>query len=218
MARTSDAATPDHPFSPRVRRPRRLAVGITAILLATAALSPAIRAQEATVPPQQDEAAGQTAEPAAQSEPAAPPAKPCTAPEYRQFDFWLGDWEVTTPAGEVAGHNRIESILGGCVLRESWTGAKGSRGHSHNIYDRTRGRWHQTWVDDGGLLLVIEGGLEEGSMVLRGDTVGRDGKPRSHQIRWTPLDGGKVRQHWQVSADGGTAWQTVFEGIYAKRP
>ena len=46
----------------------------------------------------------------------SPPAKPCTAAENRQFDFWIGDWDVTTPNGKAAGTNRINPILGGCVL------------------------------------------------------------------------------------------------------
>jgi hypothetical protein len=80
---------------------------------------------------------------------AAPTVAPkaCAAPEHRQFDFWIGEWEVTTPNGAPAGRNRIESILDGCALRESWAGAKGGSGNSYNAYDRQSGRWHQTWVD-----------------------------------------------------------------------
>ena len=63
---------------------------------------------------------------AQETAPAAAP-KACAAPEHRQFDFWIGEWEVTTPNGAPAGRNRIESILDGCALRESWTGAKGRR-------------------------------------------------------------------------------------------
>ena len=44
------------------------------------------------------------------------------------LDFWLGDWSVTTPDGKHAGDNRIEAILDGCALSESWTGAGGGRG------------------------------------------------------------------------------------------
>ncbi|MFI5183972.1 MAG: hypothetical protein ACHQNV_06220, partial [Vicinamibacteria bacterium] len=45
-----------------------------------------------------------------------PPAKPapspdareppCSASEYRQFDFWLGDWDVYEN-GKAAGTNRV---------------------------------------------------------------------------------------------------------------
>src|SRR5689334_4174783 len=93
---------------------------------------------------------------AAAAHAAPPPATPCTAPEYRQFDFWLGDWDVTNPAGKAAGHNRVTSEYGGCVLQEHWTGAGGSVGSSFNIYDPVRKVWHQTWVDNGGTLLELE--------------------------------------------------------------
>ena len=103
------------------------------------------------------------------------PRRGCSAPEHRQFDFWVGDWDVTTPTGKPAGHNRIESILNGCALRETWTGAGGGRGTSYNAWDRQRGRWHQTWVDDDGLLLQLEGGLADGKMVLEGETLDSSG-------------------------------------------
>ena len=32
--------------------------------------------------------------------PAAAPKKPCASPLHRQFDFWLGLWDVTDPAGK----------------------------------------------------------------------------------------------------------------------
>jgi hypothetical protein len=60
---------------------------------------------------------------------AAPPPK-CTADEYRQFDFWIGDWEVTNAAGEIAGTSRVRVLFGGCVLQEEWTGARGVTGAS----------------------------------------------------------------------------------------
>ncbi len=31
-----------------------------------------------------------------------PPA--CTSAEHRQFDFWIGDWEVTGAQGKVVGN------------------------------------------------------------------------------------------------------------------
>ena len=97
---------------------------------------------------------------AAQDEVAAAAPSRCTAPEYRQFDFWLGEWEVTsneTPAGT----NSIVATQGGCVLQENWQGAGpgGITGSSFNIYDRERQAWHQTWVDASGTLLLLDGGV-----------------------------------------------------------
>ena len=48
----------------------------------------------------------------------------CAAGEYRQFDFWVGRWEVTAN-DRVAGHNEITVEEGGCVVHEHWAGARG---------------------------------------------------------------------------------------------
>ncbi|HBJ93117.1 MAG TPA: hypothetical protein DDZ43_09590, partial [Hyphomonadaceae bacterium] len=39
----------------------------------------------------------------AQSTGSTPPP-PCTDEAYHQFDFWLGEWEVSGPNGNLAGH------------------------------------------------------------------------------------------------------------------
>jgi hypothetical protein len=137
----------------------------------------------------------------------------CSTSEYRQFDFWAGDWEVHNAAGKLAGTNTISPMLNGCVLHEQWAGAGGSVGESFNIYDQRSGMWHQTWVDNGGLLLELDGGMEDGSMVLRGELKGRDGAMRQQRITWTPNEDGSVRQLWENSADG-ESWNTAFDGMY----
>jgi hypothetical protein len=152
-------------------------------------------------------------------EPASPEQRPsaCSTEEYRQFDFWVGDWEVYDASDKtLAGTNHVTLILDGCVLHEHWSGIGGSLGQSFNMYDRRRDLWHQTWVDGSGLLLRLDGGLEGESMVLRGELIGGDGVTRQHRITWTPLDDGSVRQHWEVSPDG-EAWTTVFDGLYRKK-
>jgi hypothetical protein len=146
-------------------------------------------------------------------------AATCSRPEYRQFDFWIGEWDVTLPDGRPAGTNRIQSIHGGCALREEWSGASGSSGTSLNALDPATGRWHQTWVDNGGVLLRLEGGMKGGAMELEGATVGADGVRTLQRIRWTPLGGTppRVRQLWEASTDGGRTWRVLFDGTYRRR-
>ena len=149
----------------------------------------------------------------------APPKPACTNPEYRQFDFWLGDWNVYDPAGKLAGTNRVTLELGRCVLHEHWNGTRGSVGESFNAYDQPRGRWHQTWVDNGGTVLSLEGGLHGRDMVLQGttpDSAAQDGQA-IQRITWSPLDSGDVRQHWEASKDGGATWTTAFDGRYVRK-
>jgi hypothetical protein len=151
---------------------------------------------------------------AAQTAP-RPPA--CTAAEHRQFDFWIGTWDVTRPDGKRAGTNVIEPILDGCALRESWTGAGGMSGTSYNIYDRTRRVWHQTWVDGQGNLLQLEGSFADGRMTMQGETVDSAGARSKQRITWTPGASGEVRQLWETSGDGGSTWTVAFDGRYRER-
>jgi hypothetical protein len=138
----------------------------------------------------------------------------CTGAEYRQFDFWIGEFDVRSPDGQLAGHNVIEPTLNGCVLTEHWTGTDGSEGRSVNFYDRREQRWNQVWIDDRGGVLRLAGGIVDGSMLLEGTTSGKDGAVRRHRIRWTPNPDASVRQHWESSTDDGATWATVFDGIY----
>ena len=147
----------------------------------------------------------------------SPPA--CTGAEHRQFDFWLGEWNVTLPNGRPAGTNSIQSINAGCGLREEWKGAGGSTGTSLNAFDPTSGRWHQTWVGSDGTVLFLDGGLRDGAMELSGVTTGANGAKTVHRIRWTPLGGtpAAVRQLWESSTDGGKTWAVAFDGKYERR-
>ena len=142
--------------------------------------------------------------------------EPCGSQLHHQFDFWIGRWAVTQGA-KSAGMNEIKSVLGGCALLESWTGTGGVTGHSLNIYDSTRGLWHQTWVDSSGSLLTLEGKFEKGEMILQGTALAEKGaKPTLQRITWTPQPAGTVRQLWQSSTDAGRSWKTEFDGIYKR--
>ena len=140
------------------------------------------------------------------------------APEHRQFDFWIGRWLVTE-AGRPAGRNEITADLNGCALFESWTADDGSRGRSVNYYDRSRGRWHQSWVDDRGGVLELDGRWGGDSMVLEGERPDPvSGIRVRHRISWTPNADGSVRQHWQALRNSRASWETVFDGLYRRAP
>jgi hypothetical protein len=154
--------------------------------------------------------------PAQEAVPDAAPAAPCAAPEARQFDFWLGSWEVNAN-GRVVGRNRITRIHGGCTLLEQYdTAPRPFAGMSVNYWDPDDGRWHQVWVDNSGTRLHLAGGYADGRMVMSG-TRFRDGGTLTDRITWTDNRDGTVRQLWEQSTDGGTTWQTAFDGLYTPR-
>ena len=140
--------------------------------------------------------------------------RPCNSPEFRQFDFWLGEWDVTAPATPGSGsRSRITRINGGCTILEQYTTPVAYEGTSLNFYDAQRKLWHQTWIDNQGGALYLEGALQGDSMVLSTAS----GQESIQRITWTPLDDGRVRQHWEATTDTGKTWATVFDGYYAKR-
>ena len=150
------------------------------------------------------------------SPPVQTPVSPCSTAEHRQFDFWIGEWDVLTPDGRTAGRNSITREFGGCVLRERWRGAGGTEGASFNIYSPASQAWHQTWVDSTGLLLTLTGAFRDNAMRMTGPGSGPKGTSLN-RLTWTPLPDGQVRQMWETSADDGRSWKVVFEGLYRKR-
>lgn len=144
----------------------------------------------------------------------APKSARCSGPEYRQFDFWIGDWDafdVDNPTVRTA-RTRVDLILDGCVLRENYEGADGHQGQSFTIYDSSRKLWHQSWVTNRGELLVIEGKFDAGEIILSGVF---HSMPREPFVRgiWKPVDGG-VRETAEKSTDGGKTWTPWFDLIF----
>ncbi|MDX1516388.1 MAG: hypothetical protein R3288_06085 [Woeseiaceae bacterium] len=146
-------------------------------------------------------------------------AFPCEHDQrFREFDFWIGDWDVHVAGGQFAGHNRITAEQAGCVLVESWASATGGTGHSINYFDEARGDWVQIWNDSGGNQIQIRGGLTPSGMLLTG-TIHYVATDQTAGFRglWTPLEDGRVRQFFEQSNDGGETWAPWFEGFYTRR-
>ena len=145
----------------------------------------------------------------------SPKSSACAAPEYRQFDFWVGDWDAYDfdNSQKVVAHLRVDPILDGCVLREDYKGTDGHQGQSFTIYDATRRVWHQTWVTNRGQLLTIEGTLQNGEMILNGADRTTEGIERHVRGVWKPEKDG-VRESAVTSTDGGKTWKPWFDIMF----
>ena len=147
----------------------------------------------------------------------APCKFPDKHPEYRQFDFWLGEWDVYSPQGAKAGTSKIDLILGDCVVLENWTGGAGGEGKSFNKYSPEFKRWEQYWVDAQGSTTFFHGKLEGKNMVYYAETPQPDGSILKRRLTFFNLDADKVRQFSQQSKDDGKSWQTEYDLIYIRR-
>jgi len=150
------------------------------------------------------------------SSPSSPPFAAgggCDAPEYHRLDFWLGEWEVRSPSGELEGTNVVARTLRGCAIEERWTDANGGKGQSFFFYDRAARAWKQTWVtEDGGWKEKREVPFE-GGVRFAGELPSPNGGVVHDRTTLTRTDGG-VRQLIEQSRDGVT-WKS-WEGVYAR--
>lgn len=146
------------------------------------------------------------------------PTPPCSTPEFRQFDFWLGDWDlVWSDTGR--GRNTITSTLGDCVIEENFTteGALPFVGRSLSTYNVRTGKWHQTWVDNSGAYLDFEGGKVGDSMILSRQAVDTSGNTFLQRMVWFDIEQNSLNWRWEKSTDSGSTWQTQWAIEYTRR-
>jgi len=143
----------------------------------------------------------------AQAAPAASPSA-CVAPEYHQFDFWAGRWDVFDPKGQMVAHSLIEPVYG-CGIRENWMPIGKAGGGSLSIYVPADKHWEQFWIDSSGSRAFFTGGWNGKAMVI----TGKWGGPLV-RMSYSKNADGSVRQAGEQSTDEGTTWTPTFEFTY----
>jgi len=178
-------------------RVSRLPIGLFAIALAASALS------------------GQ-AVPAASVVSARAPTPCANDPERHRFDFWIGEWSVTTKGGSPVGNSVIQSVSGGCAVLENWTSLSGGHGKSLNAYNPLIHAWQQYWIGQDGAVSEFRSSEFDGKSLT---FFNRDNaKPSSiGRLSFTPQDSATVRQLSETSSDGGKSWTTQYDFYYHRK-
>lgn len=132
-----------------------------------------------------------------------------------EFDFWLGNWDLTW--GEKGrGTNQIQRILNEHVVEEHFRGNDPAlEGISHSVLSEEDERWHQTWVDDSGSYLDFVGEFTEDRMILSRDGIAQ-GKPVRQRMVWYDITGNTLEWNWERSDDQGKTWKVLWN-IHYKR-
>ncbi|MBL7871218.1 MAG: hypothetical protein JNM78_06380 [Cyclobacteriaceae bacterium] len=140
---------------------------------------------------------------------------PCRYSEKaRQFDFWIGEWEVKSTSGQQAGSSSIQLILGECVIYENWTSAppQNYAGKSFNLYNASTGKWMQTWVDDKGAVIeFIDGEYKDHKFVF---FTKPDTQNQITRLTFFHMEPNLVRQLFEVTTDDGKTWNTTTDLYY----
>jgi len=146
---------------------------------------------------------------------------PCEySAENRQFDFWIGDWNVVpTGGGLPQGASHIAKELGGCTIWENWTSlGTGYTGKSYNVYNPNLKRWEQFWVDNAGGMIHFYGGLKDGVMDYWTEDIPQlDGTKLRRHLQFYNQGPDKVRQFSQGSTDGGKTWHVEYDLTYLRK-
>lgn len=151
----------------------------------------------------------------------APMSSPCSSnPVYRQFDFWIGDWEAFNTQGIKRGDSKIERLLDSCVILENWSAlGVDYKGKSYNTFNAATGKWQQYWVDNkGGVTEYFDGRFENNQMILQTTNDKQpDGSYKILRMTFSKLNDDKVRQHGESSTDIGKTWKTDFDLEYRRK-
>jgi hypothetical protein len=149
------------------------------------------------------------------------PPSPCANDTlYRRFDFWAGNWRVTTPGGTQVGSSHVDIVSGGCALLENWRDMRGSEGKSLNTYDPGTRQWRQFWVGQGGGVTDYSRSEWTGkTLSFYATAPASQGKPAvTFRLSFTALEPNIVQQHGEVSRDDGKTWATTYDFRYNRVP
>jgi hypothetical protein len=148
------------------------------------------------------------------SSPPPPPA--CESAEHKQFDFWVGEWDVfRSDTNQLVARSLIEKLYGGCAIRENWMPLNGfGAGGSLNSYRPEEKHWRQVYTGSANGWADYVGGIMGKAMVIEGTQIMPTGKATPVKITYEPGADGSVVQTGYQSADGRVTWQVNYQFVY----
>ncbi len=144
---------------------------------------------------------------------------PCSADSAtRQFDYWLGDWVISTNEKPGTATSKVYLSLDECAVIESWNDGKGHAGENIFAYSFDDQSWRGMFVDNRGHAHVfVDGKVAGGSAEFDGPSRCPNGEAVLNRIKIVRVSPNEVKQTWEKSLDNGTSWTMVFGGAYSRK-
>jgi hypothetical protein len=136
----------------------------------------------------------------------------------RQFDFWIGDWELTWNDTS-KGSNTITLEMNNLVVYEHFKDpANNYLGWSWSVYDTLSKKWKQTWVDNQGAYFDFIGQMQDDKMILERSFTSKKGTLIKQRMIFYNITKNDLDWNWENSTDGGANWKLNWKIHYKRRP
>lgn len=144
--------------------------------------------------------------------------EPCRAPETSQFDFWVGEWNLTYN-DTVKATNSIARIMNDCVIYEKFNDPSTNfSGTSWSVYNANLKIWQQTWVDISGGYIVLTGTFSNNRMVLSTiPSPAKDGGMIQNRMIFYNITPGSFDWNWESTQDEGKTWKLLWKIHYERK-
>ena len=135
----------------------------------------------------------------------------------RQFDFWVGDWELTWNDTS-KGSNTITLEMNNLVVYEHFKDPVNNYfGWSWSVYDTLSKKWKQTWVDNQGEYLDFTGQMQDNKMILERSFISSKGTSIRQRMIFYNITKDKFDWNWENSIDGGANWKLSWKIHYKRK-
>ena len=151
--------------------------------------------------------------------PASAQTAPCSEAIYQGQDFTVGEWDVFN-GGKKSAEVKMEKVLGGCAIHETWTAADDKEGDGLGIfvYSALLKGWSYLWASDTGATTAFTGQIiKPGEIQYVTQKPLGDGKVRLRHWSLILLPDGKVRELSVGTEDNGTTWTTEYDLLWVKK-
>lgn len=141
----------------------------------------------------------------------------CSTGESRQLDYWVGNWNVTSPGSDYKGVSKVAISMDKCLFTENWDNGKGHIGKNLFAYSPDDKTWYGMFADNEGRVHIFtDGKVNGGAAVFHGPSRSETGATVLNRITIRKVSPAKVERTWEKSNDNGATWNTVFQGEYTR--
>jgi hypothetical protein len=137
------------------------------------------------------------------------------------LDFWLGKWIGTgksygpsNQVSETTCENSITRDFDGHVIHEHFKGG-GLTGESWSVWVPGRNKWCQTWVDNQGGYIPLNGEKIGDTVVLT--TIHLPEAKSYNRMVFKNIQKTHFDWDWESTSDGGKTWQPKWQIHYSRK-